>query len=299
MAQYQQVRIGEISRKYKDALSERQLHDVIQEIKLQFESQLGFRVFDYAENGLPIDIVYVSESQKKKRLKRYQDDLATLGKKIEQLEIKIQEEKSFIETNQEVLHAEADTLNQSIEQLNQYVKKANQSVKSLSKKEYDAIRQTIEKEQSKIEQSTRAFNEKQARFQREVRSYKRMVNSYNTRIHKYNALIIRMETLSNSIVEVKGKAFGKDVTSVKTYYEDGKKMIQKTSYSEMEKIEIYGFDGNIDQLKAVLAHEIGHLVGVGHVDKNRALMNPMLQPNQIDKLELTQEDIKAFNQAFR
>ena len=66
----------------------------------------------------------------------------------------------------------------------------------------------------------------------------------------------------------------------------------------MEKIEIYGFDGNTDQLKAVLAHEIGQLVGVNHIEKKGALMNPILQSNQIVKMELTQDDVKAFNHVF-
>jgi len=65
----------------------------------------------------------------------------------------------------------------------------------------------------------------------------------------------------------------------------------------MTKIEIYGFD-NLKQLKVVLAHEIGHLVGIPHIENKGALMNPIVQKNQEMNLSLTQDDIKAFKENF-
>lgn len=47
-----------------------------------------------------------------------------------------------------------------------------------------------------------------------------------------------------------------------------------------------------------MAHEIGHLVGVPHIDAKNALMNPILQDNQIENLSLTQEDIRNFKENF-
>ena len=41
-----------------------------------------------------------------------------------------------------------------------------------------------------------------------------------------------------------------------------------------------------------------NLVGVGHINKSKALMHPILQSNQIEKLELTEDDIKAFYQTL-
>lgn len=55
----------------------------------------------------------------------------------------------------------------------------------------------------------------------------------------------------------------------------------------------------MNQFKAVLAHEIAHLVGICHIEKQGALMNPILQSNQVVRMELTPDDIKAFNQVFR
>ena len=53
-------------------------------------------------------------------------------------------------------------------------------------------------------------------------------------------------------------------------------------FNEAQKT-VYGFE-SIDELRAVLAHEIGHLVGIPHIDIKNALMNPILQENQKNKL---------------
>lgn len=298
IAQFQTVKIGDISKKYQQTLSRQQMVDLVQEIQQRFDAQLGFSVFRYAEDGLPIDILYVSESQKKKRLRQYEKELAAAAAKIDRLGGSLGDEQREITTQQTLINNEAAALNQSIKTLNRTIKANNKKVKSLTKQEYEAIRKTIAKEQQAIEHSTRAFKEKQARYNRDVRSFNRSVNSYNRWIRRYNALVIKMETLSRSIVEVKGKAIGTKTTTIKTYYDQGKKVTEKTRQSDMEKIEIYGFEGDLGQLKAIVAHEIGHLVGVGHVESERALMNPYLQSNQIEKLELTRDDIHAFRLAF-
>lgn len=65
----------------------------------------------------------------------------------------------------------------------------------------------------------------------------------------------------------------------------------------MNKIEIYGFE-SLSELKAILAHEIAHLVGVPHIQEQGALMNPILQKNQKQNLNLTYDDILNFKEHF-
>ena len=298
MAQYQQVKIGEISSKYKDQLSQKQLYNLIQEIKVQFDSQLGYSVFEYSQNGLPIDIVYVNESQKRKILKRYEEETVSIQKQISLLDIQIADERTSLDKNEKPLNDEANRLNQSIANLNSYIAKTNSTVSSFSKEQYQAIKQKVDAEQSSIEKTKKTFDEKRARHNRDLREFNRIISRHNSLIGKYNSLVIRTESLSESIVEVKGKTIGQNITKVKTYSQAGQKITQEENYSKMEKIEIYGFDGNMNQLKAVLAHEIGHLVGINHIERKGALMNPILQSNQIEKMALTQDDIKAFNNVF-
>ena len=298
MAQYQQVKIGEISKKYSDSLSQKQLYNLIQEIKVQFDKQLGYTIFEYSKNGLPINIVYVNESQKRKILKRYEEEIVSIQKQMEQLDTQIADARTFLDPEIESLNDEAKRLNKSVEDLNNYIAKTNPTISSISKEQYEAIKQKVATQQSNIEKAKKIFDAKRAGHNKDLREFNRMISRHNALIRKHNALVIRTESLSESIVEVKGKAIGKNITKVKTYSQDGKKIVQQENYNEMEKIEIYGFDGNMNQLKAILAHEIAHLVGINHIEKKGALMNPILQSNQIEKMELTQDDIKAFNNVF-
>jgi len=70
---------------------------------------------------------------------------------------------------------------------------------------------------------------------------------------------------------------------VETFGQDGKKIEQKSVENSVQNIEIYGFE-NKNKLKAVLAYEIGHLVGLPNIDT--------------ENLTLTQDDIKNFKENF-
>ncbi|MDD5716787.1 MAG: matrixin family metalloprotease [Sulfuricurvum sp.] len=299
MAHYQQVKIGSISSKYSNSLSEKQLYTLIQEIKTQFDRQLGYSVFEYSENGLPINILFANESQKRKMLKRYEEEIVSIQKHINMLDTQITDERNILDRNQETLNAKVKALNQSIQNLNSYISQTNSTVSSLSKEQYASIKQKVETEHSIIEQTKKGYEQNRARHNRDLTAFNRIISQHNALIRQHNSLVIRIESLSDNILEVKGKAIGKNITKVKTYYQDGKKIVEKENRDEMDKIEIYGFEGNMNQLKAVLAHEIAHLVGINHIEKKGALMNPILQSNQVERMELTSEDIKAFNQLFR
>ena len=89
-----------------------------------------------------------------------------------------------------------------------------------------------------------------------------------------------LESMNRSFKKVKGKTFAQKKVTLKTYYKDGKKVEERDVEKTMNKIEIYGFD-NLAELKVIIAHEIGHLVGLPHIQVEHALMNPILQKKQM------------------
>ena len=96
---------------------------------------------------------------------------------------------------------------------------------------------------------------------------------------------------------INGRTFGFQETTLKTSYINNKEVKEKSIKNSMTKIEIYGFD-SIEHLKIILAHEIAHLLGVPHINVKGALMNPILQEEQKEKLFLTLEDIENFRNNF-
>ena len=63
-----------------------------------------------------------------------------------------------------------------------------------------------------------------------------------------------------------------------------------------EKIEIYTY-AKPDELQLVLAHELGHALGLGHGQNPQSIMHKMLGDQDLENLKLSQEDINLLERA--
>lgn len=61
------------------------------------------------------------------------------------------------------------------------------------------------------------------------------------------------------------------------------------------RINIYEFE-NISDLRLVLAHELGHALGIGHVENPKSIMYYLMDKQDLSNPILSKEDIAAFNQ---
>jgi hypothetical protein len=295
-AQYEKIKIGKIDQYYKDKITQEQLLLIIKEIEKTLEIQLGVNVFDYSDDGKPIDILYLTPSKKKIDLEKAIKTLTTKKRKIDTLQEFIISKEDYIQKKTSQLQSLNKSLNQKIHTLNLYIEGANKE-NVTSKQRYNEIQKYIQKESEKIKKETNIYNQYRTKFNNFLKSYNQRVSIHNTSINQYNRLQRKIETLIRSTKEIKGAAKGYIQIILKTAYKNGKEYRTKETKNYMEKIEIYGFD-SLEQLKTILAHEILHLVGVGHINIKGALMNPILQKNQEEKLNLTFEDIENFKSSF-
>jgi chromosome segregation ATPase len=296
-AQVETVSVGKIDKRYSALVSQEDLIEIIKEIEILFEKQLGFNVFDYSQEvGKPIDILYMPPSQKKKKIVQNQKKSELLKKRMSDIKVSKSYQQTIMDSTKKQLESQYKNLNRDIQQLNSYVSRKNSS-RNLSKNDYETMKRHVSKEQSDIKMRKRALDRKKRQFNSKALSLRNKVNQYNSLISRYNHYQRDIERLSKSYKEIKGKTKKRIQTTNTTYTEDGKSITKQDIKIDSEKIEIYDFE-NLNLLKVILAHEIGHLVGVKHIDNKGALMHPELQKKQINHLSLTADDIQAFQQCF-
>lgn len=295
-ASFEEVKIGKIDEFYKDKITQDELIFMIKEIETLFETKLQTNIFDYSTNGKPIDILYVSSSKLENDIARKIDNLNEKKNKIEELKSFFPPKKEEISQKQLILNEHIFITNQKIEDLNSYVREIN-SKKTVSKDEYVKIQNYIKLKKDEINKELNKKITLQNDLTIALNSHNQKVIIYNNLINDINRLSNEIESMGRNVKKINGRTFGLQEITLKTYFKDGQEIQEKSIKNSMNKIEIYGFDSK-EQLKVVLAHEIAHLVGVPHLEVKDALMNPILQENQIKELNLTKDDIENFRKNF-
>ncbi len=298
-AKFQTVSIGTIDKEYQNILSKEQIYTILMQIQEQFKTQLGYDVFAYKKDGKPINIVYLKPSIKKRKIIKNNQELIHLKEKISKLQIQREKEQLNINQEQKELNKKYRQYNKKVNALNSYIKRINDKNKNgLNKDEYNKVKIYTSVEQKKIKRESKRLKREKKQFHKDFNRLKQRTTHYNYLVQKYNRLIRDTQDLSKNFIEVKGITTGQIKTTYTSTQKNGKKSMSKHKDITMDKIEIYDFE-TLAKFKVVLAHELGHLVGVEHIHVQGALMNPFIQDNQVQELFLTPLDILEFNKVFQ
>jgi hypothetical protein len=114
----------------------------------------------------------------------------------------------------------------------------------------------------------------------------------NKGIQQYNHFVEEIHKVKSFLPEGNKRTLGTTFGYVRTI----KNISGKEEYYTPSKIDIYVIE-NYNQIKATLAHEIGHLIGIqGHTDNKKDLMYPYIQQEIIDNLKLSNKDKELFKE---
>jgi hypothetical protein len=296
IASYQEVRIGKIDDYYKGKITKEQLKNMIEDIENTLEAQINMNIFDYSINGKPIDIIHIPDSKLERDISKKIEKLTSKKEKLIDLKDFFSTSKDEIEKLQEFYTSKTNLLNKKVNILNNYIKEVNKQ-KKLSESEYNRLQEYVRNEREKIAIDLKEQKKIQSNLTKTLNHYNQKIFSYNNLSGEINALVSEIESMSRSVKKINGRTFGLEETTLKITYKDGKQTQERSVQTNMNKIEIYSFD-SLAQLRVVLAHEIIHLVGIPHIESKGALMNPILQNNQIENLYLTFDDIENIRNNF-
>lgn len=293
---FQEVSVGKIDDFYKDKITKEELIDIIKDIEYSLETQLDMNIFDYSSTGKSIDIVYISPSKLERRITKKLDNLKKKKIKIDELKSTLPQIREQINYLQEKLDEQSKVVNSKIKVFNDYVFEINKK-RSLPSDEYYAVKSYVNEANEKLNTEIENLKKEQKKVRKLINSFNQKIHIQNSLVSQYNQINKDLESMNRAFTKVKGMTFGKKETIVKTYIKDGKKFKEETIKNITDKIEIYGFESK-NELKAIIAHEIAHLVGIPHIEETGALLNPVLQKNQIEDLYLTDKDIENFKIHF-
>lgn len=283
----EKIKVGKIDNYYKNKISKEELKDIILSIEKNFEKTLGFNVFDYSQKGKPIDVVYLPKTKLERRINSKIEKQKRKIMRINKIEDDLYEKEVEINILKDELSYKETILENKTEDLNEYIKKQNKR-KNITNDEYKSIKLFISIKTDELKLLKSKYKIKSQELRKKVSLYNNKINLYKHNIKSFNMLSKEIESMQKGFKKIKGAALG--------YKQINNKNIENEILI-MKKIEIYGFDTK-SELKAVLAHEIAHLVGIPHTKTKNSLMNPILQKNQINSLSLSDEDINLFRKVF-
>lgn len=192
------------------------------------------------------------------------------------------------------------------------------------KQDLDNIQATHQRNSENLELQRQALNEEFNRLQSELHAWQQ---EYNHIIHLINhsqdpaerqrlmgreqELIAKQHSLNAKIeaYHVSQSTFNQavekindDVVSINQSIDKANARFTPREFHKGQfdghKIDIYEFE-NQDDLRLVLAHELGHALSIGHNDDPTALMYPYANEQEIHDFKLKPADIRLLNERSR
>lgn len=259
-------RVGEIDERF--SITKKELVRLMDDAAKIWSDAVDETVIKYDEEGdISVNLVYAEEQQLSDRERQHRDRLEHEEFSITVLESEYQRLNREYEAEVDQYDEDSRELQQTIDRLNEWVRQKNeqggfteQDMQQFERRkaEIDRVKLELAQWERRLKQKAAELNEKITFLNEKVEAKNRLVDEYNRQF-------------------------------------PGERKFTQGAYewtNNSRTINIFHFLDQ-DELRLVLAHEMGHALGIGHVSNPESVMNELMESQDQRKLELTEEDIQA------
>ena len=260
------IRAGTVDDRFQ--IDRHTLEMALQEVVDLWSSSMGKPAVVYSEDAeLGVDLVYAEEQQLTDSERQFRDRLQSESVSIEVMERRFNQRENEYEGEVRRYDEDMEELQVSIDRLNQWVNIHNQNGGFND----DELRQ-YEYRKAYIDKKSEDLEKKRVELMEDAEDMNQMVSDLNLRINQ-----------KNELVDEYNRTFTGERKFTQGAYEHNQtgKSIQVFQFSSM------------DELKLVLAHEVGHALGLPHVENPSSIMYYLMGNQKVNGLVLTDEDIEA------
>lgn len=259
-------RVGEIDERF--SITREDLIGLMEDVVEVWSEAADTTVVMYDENGdIAVNLVYAEVQQLSDREKQHRDRLEHDEFSIAVLENEYQRMNRQYEADVARYEEDSRNLQLRIDQMNEWVIKKNNeggfNEQDLDhyenrKQEIDRIKRELAQRENMLEQKADELNEK--------------IDFLNEKIERKNKLV---------------DDYNRMFTGVRKFTQGAYEWT-----SDSRSINIFHFIDKAE-LRLVLAHEMGHALGINHVQNPRSVMYELMGGQPRPGIELTEEDINA------
>jgi uncharacterized phage infection (PIP) family protein YhgE len=254
--------IGEVDPQF--GISKDQLIQDSEKAEKVWEDAAGKNLFEYNPNAkLKINLIFDERQQESNEATILENNLKKLDLAHESTLENYNSLSSDYKSKLQVYNADVAKYKKKLSDYNDEVKKIN-SQGGASPDEYDQLekeRKDLEKTFNDLEKERDKLNALAQKTNQAAKEENAIVNQYNTGVETYR------DKFGGSIEFEKGVFDG-------------------------ENINIYQFREDSD-LEMTLIHEMGHALGMGHVDNPKSIMYYLMGDQDLDNPKPTEEDLSA------
>jgi len=231
------------------------------------------------QNGFPVNLIHDHRHQRAMEVTRLQEQ-------VQRLEAELERRQHNLEADRTRQHQRREAYQRELARYQADLRRHNQAVEAANRNRPDADTVArIRQQANKLEQRQQELAHQQQELQRHQQALQQHIDTYNDLVERFNARSRELAGASRLASADSGE-----------YRADITRDHRGNMVSIQREIDVYFFFDRQD-LRWTLTHELGHALGIGHVEHPDAVMNAAyLADSEDTSLALHAEDIRALRE---